>query len=350
MTVSVGNLRVPARRKVGLFSLNSSRMSESTFAYLLIIPVVIVLVAIMVYPTLYSLWMSFHYIDVGSGAWEWVGLENYTYAFGNADLRSSILRTVLYTVYVTVFASLLAIGGALLLNEHFKGRKYLAALVILPWSVSTYAAAAVFRYMYNPQFGFFDSVLMNLGIVTPQTAFQFIDEKVVLVFIAIAHAWQFSPLGMYFILAVMQVIPLDLYKVAKTDRLGVLGRFRYVTWPYIRLPILIYLVLVTAEAAKVFDIIYFISGGGPGKSSLDMVYQIYVESFTNWQFGYGAAISWILVVLIMSITTLYFMTIMRRERQAKSLHVKEAEIEMRERGLGVAAGSAADDARSPSDV
>src|SRR5258708_5417004 len=195
MTLSVGEMRVPASRKVGLFNLNSSRMSEAAFAYLLIIPVVIVLVAIMIYPTIYSLWMSFHYIDVGSGAWEWVGLDNYTYALGNADLRSSILRTVLYTVYVTTFASLLAIGGAL------------------------------------------------------------------------------------------------------------------------RLTILICLVLVTAEAAKVFDIIYFISGGGPGKSSLDLVYEIYVESFTNWQFGYGAAISWILVVLIMSITTLYFMTIMRRERQ-----------------------------------
>src|SRR5438105_3363558 len=205
MTLSVGEMRVPAGRKVGLFNLNSSRMSEAAFAYLLIIPVVFVLVAIMIYPTLYSLWMSVHYIDVGSGLWEWVGLENYAFALGNADLRSSILRTILYTLYVTTFSLLLAVGGALLLNERFRGRKYLAALVILPWSVSTYAAAAVFRYMYNPQFGFFNSILMNLGVVTPQTAIQFVDEKLVLVSIAIAHAWQFSPLVMYFILAVMQV-------------------------------------------------------------------------------------------------------------------------------------------------
>src|SRR5204863_8471613 len=194
-----------------------------------------------------------------------------------------------------------------------------------------------------------NSMMMILGIVTPTTAVQFVDEKLVLVSIAVAHAWQFSPLGMYFILAVMQVIPQDLYKVAKTDRLGVGLRFVHVTWPYIRLPVLIYLVLVTAEAAKVFDIIYFISGGGPGKSSHDLVYQIYVESFVNWQFGYGAAVSWILVVLIMGITTLYFMTIMQRERQAKTLHIKDAEIEMRERGLGVAAATSSD-VTSGSDV
>src|SRR5262249_30910645 len=161
---TVGEMPVAAKttRRIGF---NSSRMSEATFAYVLIVPVVLILIAIMIYPTVYSFWMSLHYIDVGSGIWEWVGLDNYAYAFGNADLRSSILRTIQYTVYVTALSTALAIGGALLLNERFKGRKFLAALVILPWSVSTYAAAAVFRYMYNPQFGFFDSVLMNLGIV-----------------------------------------------------------------------------------------------------------------------------------------------------------------------------------------
>jgi ABC-type sugar transport system permease subunit len=180
---------------------------------------------------------------------------------------------------------------------------------------------------------------MNLGIVTPATAVQFVDEKIVLISIAVAHAWQFSPLGMYFILAVMQVIPQDVYKIAKTDRLGVWGRFRNVTWPYIRLPVLIYIVLVTAEAAKVFDIIYFISGGGPGKSSHDLVYQIYVESFTNWNFGYGAAISWILVVLIMVITMLYFLTIMRREKEEVQLRVDDAEVGWKQHNLGIASGT-----------
>ncbi len=335
MTVSAGQVSPAAGQGRRKFTLNSSRMSEATFAYLLIVPVVIILTLIMIYPTVYSIWMSFHYIDIGSGEWEWVGIENYSFALTNHDLINSIVRTIQYTIYVTIFAMILAIGGALLLNEPFKGRKWLMVLVILPWSVSTYAAAAVFRYMYNPQFGFFNSVLMNLGIVDTTTAIQFVDEKYVLASIAIAHAWQFSPLGMYFILAVMQVIPADVYKIAKTDRLGVFGRFANVTWPYIRLPTLIYMVLVTAEAAKVFDIIYFISGGGPGKSSHDLVYQIYVESFVNWQFGYGAAISWILVVLIMAITLLYFFAIMRREKEEVQLRLSEAEVGWKQRNLGL---------------
>jgi multiple sugar transport system permease protein len=333
----------PTRAR-GRWTLNSSRMSESTFAYLLIVPVVLVLLAIMIYPTIYSLTMSFHYVDVAQGTWEWVGLENYTTALGSSDIQNSIVRTLSYTMYVTVCATALAIGGALLLNETFKGKKYLAAMTILPWSVSTYAAAVVFRFMYHPQFGFLNSVLIHLGIVTPETAVQFLDEKIVLLSIAVAHAWQFSPLGMYFILATLQVIPQDLYKVAKTDHLGTFGRFAHVTWPYIRVPVLIFLVLVTAEAAKVFDIIYFISGGGPGKASSDLVYQIYVESFVNWQFGYGAAISYILVFLIMTITTVYFLTIMRREKQEVSFQIKEAEYEWKQRGFGTVGGGVAESA------
>jgi multiple sugar transport system permease protein len=305
--------------------LNSSRISEQAFAYWLIVPVLVVLVAIMIYPTLYSLYISFNSIDVATDTWEAVGLQNYVDAFSSQDVRDSVWTTVQYTVYVTIFSTLLAVGGALLLNEKFRGRALLSALVILPWSVSTYAAAVVFKFMYSPQSGLFNSVLVQLGLVAPDNPIQFIDEKTVLISIAIAHAWQFAPLGMYFMLAALQVVPQDLYKVAKTDRLDVWRRFRHVVWPYLKTPILIYLVLVTAEAAKVFDIIYFMSGGGPGTASVDLVYNIYKETFVSYNLGYGAAISYILVVLIIVITTIYFLLITMRQKEERTLDVAAAE-------------------------
>jgi multiple sugar transport system permease protein len=313
----------PARASKGFF--NSSRMSEATFAYLLILPVLVVLTAIMLYPTLYSIYISFNSVDVPTDTWEWVGLQNYTDAFKSTDVVNSIFTTVKYTIYVTIFSTLLALGGAMLLNESFKGRGLLSALVILPWSVSTYAAAVVFRFMYSPQSGLFNSVLVHLGVISQDSPIQFIDESLVLISIAIAHAWQFAPLGMYFMLATLQVIPQDLYKVAKTDRLGVWGRFQHVVWPYLKTPVLIYLVLVTAEAAKVFDIIYFMSGGGPGTASLDLVYNIYKETFVNYNLGFGAAISYILVVIIMIITIVYFLLITMRRREEVTLEIADAE-------------------------
>jgi multiple sugar transport system permease protein len=321
--------------------LNSSRMREGTFACLLIVPVLVVLTAIIIYPTLYSIFISLNEVDVVIDNWDFVGLQNYANALTSTDVLKSILVTVQYTIWVTLFATLLAIGGALLLNETFKGKLLLSALVILPWSVSTYAAAVVFRFMYNPQQGLFNSVLVNLGIVSLDNPIQFLDERLVLVSIAIAHAWQFAPLGMYFMLATLQVIPQDLYKAAKTDRLNVWGRFQHVIWPYLKTPVLIYLVLVTAEAAKVFDIIYFMSGGGPGTASLDLVYNIYKETFVNRNLGFGAAISYILVVIIMVITTIYFLLITVWRKEESELEIAEAEAAWKAQDVPAAAAPVA---------
>jgi multiple sugar transport system permease protein len=315
--------------------LNSSRMREGTFAYLLIVPVLLVLTAIIIYPTLYSIYISFNDVDIVTDSWDFVGLNNYADALSSTDVLHAILVTVQYTIWVTMFATLLAIGGALLLNETFKGKPLLSALVILPWSVSTYAAAVVFRFMYNPQQGLFNSILIHLGVVSLDNPIQFLDERLVLISIAIAHAWQFAPLGMYFMLATLQVIPQDLYKAAKTDRLNVWGRFQHVIWPYLKTPVLIYLVLVTAEAAKVFDIIYFMSGGGPGTASLDLVYNIYKETFVNRNLGYGAAISYILVAIIMVITTIYFLLITVWRKEESELEISEAEAAWRAKDLQV---------------
>jgi ABC-type sugar transport system permease subunit len=212
---------------------------------------------------------------------------------------------------------IVSILGALLLNEAFKGKGLLVALVILPWAVSTYAAAVVWRYMYSEQFGMFNTILTGLGFDRQN----FITERSVLPAIALAHTWQFAPLGIYFMLATLQVVPRDLYKLAKTDRLNVVKRFWYVTIPYLKGPILIFLVLVTAEAAKAFDIIYFISGGGPGTASHDLVFEIYKESFVNNNIGYGAAFSWILIILITGITLIYFWAIIGRRRKEQILDI-----------------------------
>jgi len=288
-------------------------MSEEAFAYWLIVPVLAVLTAIMIYPTLYSIWISLFNVNVAIESWDWAGLDNYGRALSSPEVGGAIVRTVVYTVYVTAISVIVAVCAALLLNERFKGRPLVLGLVILPWSVSTYAAGVIFRFMYLPQQGFFNALLQRLNLI--QEPYIFINEQFVLLFIAIAHAWQYAPLGMSFVLLNLQIIPEDLYRVAKTDRLGPFGRFRHVMWPYVKTPILIYLVLVTAEAAKVFDIIYFLSGGGPGNASVHLVYLIYKETFVNLDLGYGAAISWILVVIVLALSTLYFWLLTSRRRE-----------------------------------
>lgn len=313
----------------GASRLNSSRMSEATFVYLLIIPVVIFLIAVIIYPTLYSIYTSLFNINAAFGIREFAGTDNYAAALRSPDTWRAVEATFTYVVWMTVMTVVVGLLGALLLNETFKGKGLLVALVILPWAVSTYAAAVVWRFMYSEQFGMVNTILTGLGF----GRVNLITEQTVLPAIALAHSWQFAPLGIYFILATLQIIPSDLYKLAKTDRLNVFNRFRYVTLPYLKGPILIFLVLATAEAARAFDIIYFISGGGPGTASNTLVFQIYKETFVNLNLGFGAAQSWILIILVTAVTLIYFWAILGWKREETILEIDDDETAWKQKAM-----------------
>jgi ABC-type sugar transport system permease subunit len=285
-------------------SIRSSELSENQFAYLFILPLVAVLLALFVFPFLYSLWVSFHNVRYEIGVNEFVGLSQYIRALKDPVVQEAILRTLEYTAMVTIMSTLISVSIALLLNENFRGKRWLATIVILPWGISTYAAAIVWRYMYFENIGFFNAILKQLNLITEP--FVFLNPERALISVALAHTWQLAPLGIYFILASLQVIPNDLYRAAKIDRLGVIGRFRFVTLPYIRNALLIILVLITMEAARIFDIIYFSTSGGPAGATTTLPYQIYLTTFQHFDIGYGSAQSYILLAFLFLAGFLYF--------------------------------------------
>ncbi len=288
-----------------------ARASEQRFAYLLTLPVALVLVAVIVFPVLYSLYMSFFRINELTDTNKFVGLANYVDAVSATETWLGVLRTLIYVFWLTLFSGLIAVLGALVLNEKFRGRGLATALVILPWAVSLYAAAVIWRYMYSQQFGMFNAILGAFGL---QSDVDFLTPSSVLPLIALAHAWEYSPLGIYFMLATLQFIPKDLYNLARTDRLSIWGRFRHVTLPYLKIPLLIFLILVTAEGTKAFEIAYFISGGGPGTSSFTLVFLLYRETFDNLNLSYGAALSWVLLFLALTSTLGYFWMLLRSQK------------------------------------
>lgn len=292
---------------------SSSRFSDGQFAGLLTLPLIIVLLAVVGYPTAYSLWISFHDIDLVFGSTEAVGFQNYREALRSPEVWHAVQITIYYTALVTLFAVAIAVAGALLLNESFRGRGVVMTIVILPWAVSLYATAVVWKYLYSQEWGLFDALLLKFGLI--DSPFLFLSATWAVPAMALAHAWQIAPLGMYFVLATLQVIPEDLYKSAKVDRVRPLGRFRHVILPYIKAPLLIVMVLVTVEAARVFDIIFFMTNGGPGDASTTLTWDVYRQTFVNRDLGYGSAIAWLLVILTTFITTIYFLLLFYRRRE-----------------------------------
>ena len=168
---------------------------------------------------------------------------------------------------------------------------FVMTIVILPWAVSLYATAIVWKYLYSAEWGMFNAILLKLNLI--ETPFNFLSQTWAVPAVAVAHAWQIAPLGMYFVLASLQVIPEDLYKAAKVDRLGTIGRFRNVVFPYIKAPLLIVMVLVTVEAARAFDVIFFMTGGGPGDVSTTLHLEVYRVFYKNdpVRFGGGAGLA-----------------------------------------------------------
>jgi ABC-type sugar transport system permease subunit len=262
----------------------------------------------------YSIWLSLHRIRLGRGAWQFTGLDQYLRAYSDPMFWDSVKLTLIYTATTTVLTFLIAMFGALVLNEKFRGRKTLIVLTILPWALSTYATAVLWKYIYSIQLGLISAVTGNLNIeVTPP---DLLSPDLAIYSVAIAHSWQMAPFGIYFLLASLQVIPPDMYKVARVDGLGTIARFRHVTMPYLRGAVMAMVVLVVLAAARVFDIIYFITNGGPSNMSTTTTFYIYLQTFRAFDIGYGSAISTLLLLGIVVMMAVYFLVFLRQQRRS----------------------------------
>lgn len=292
----------------------SSALTDGQFAAIFVLPVAIVLVLLVAYPLIDTFWISFRSINPVIQRDRFVGLHEYARALSDPTVLHAIQVTLTYAAIVTIVCSFVAIGSALLLNLEFIGKRILLIIVVLPWAMSTYATGVIWRYMYSPDFGFVDAVLTRLPWIHDVPSL--LTVSTALPAVAVAHAWQLAPIGTYFILATLQIIPQELYRTARADGLGPIRRFWHVTLPYVRYSILIMLCIVTVEAARVFDIVYFMTGGGPADATLTMSYEIYIQTFVTYDFGYGAAISYLWLVGITIITLLYFYLLFGRGRGA----------------------------------
>lgn len=295
--------------------------SDQRVAYLMILPVIILLFGLIIYPFIMSIWISFHWIDFRFGmTWEWVGADNYIHALDDKNIQHAIVVSIEYAFMVTALCFGLGLMIALMLNEKFVLNKFLIAVLILPYGISRYASAIVWKFIFSSEIGLVNLVLYSTGIIPSYIAILTVDFA--LFAVAIAHSWQIAPLAIYFMLATLTMIPQDLYKTARLDKLGPFGRFRNVTFPYLKFPSLIILVLITVEAIRVFDIMYFLTRGGPGNATETLTYETYKETFLNLDLGYGAAISYIEMAIVIVITVGYFVLLFPPKRKKKKDQVE----------------------------
>lgn len=292
-----------------------ARTREPRFALALLLPSVVVVFGIVIYPILRTVYTSFYAVNTPfPGHYPGVGFRNYTFALGHSEFWSAVLRTVYFTVVSTGLELVFGMGIALLLNAPLKGRWLFRTIVVLPWALPTIVNGAMWRYFFHAQYGVVNAALTQLGITSSYHAF-FSSPFGALNIVIVADVWKNTSLVAFFLLAGLTTIPRDLYEAARVDGYGHWGAFVHITLPLLRPVIVIVLVLRTIEAFKVFDIIYVMTGGGPANGTQSIAFYTYQRAFSDEFFGYGSALSVLIVLFILGFAVIY-MRLLRSDTYA----------------------------------
>jgi len=287
-------------------------LSDTTLAMLFIAPLIIFLFGIIIYPMATSLYSSFSIVKLSPYQINFAGLLNYANIFSDQYFYHSLLVSARFVAEVVAITTGLSLGIALFLNETLPFRGVIRAIILLPYALSEFTTAYSWRWFLSSDWGLLNGILYRLGLIKEYIWFVNYEHSVE--WMAVAYSWHIVPLCAFFMLAGLQTIPEQLYMQAKIDGIGPVGRFTKITLPFIKYAVLITLVLSTFFAATTADIVILMTGGGPGISSTTLTYYIYVVVFKSFNLGYGAAISWLLIAIVIVLATLYFTFLTRTGR------------------------------------
>ena len=300
-----GRTRRPGRPARG-----AARRSQSRAALLFMAPSIVVLGLFVVYPMAQALWLSFTDYDVLTPA-RWVGLDNYRELVSDEAFRGALRNTLYYAAVTTPASVALALGFAVLLNRRFLLRGLGRTAIFLPVVVGLAVVAIAWTFLLDPDIGLLSYWLGKVGIASGQGWLR--DPELAMPAVMIVGIWKNVGFYMVIYLAGLQSIPRDLYEAARLDGASGWGQFRNVTWPLLANQTLLVLILCATATLQAFDQIYVMTRGGPFFRTETLVMLIYRQGFSEFRFGYAAAISWVLVLLILVLSLLQLAYFRRRE-------------------------------------
>ncbi len=281
--------------------------SDRRLGYLLVAPVIILLLAITIYPLISAVWNSFHFdnLSVAGVPHKFVGLDNYKAMFGSPEWRAALERTLVFTVVTIVFDIVVATGLALMLHRKFRGRGLLRAAVLVPWAVPTVVSAMLWVTMFDPRSGFVDYLLA--GFHAPWANLSWVNASVwrTWAVIFVADSWKNVPFVAILLLAGLQVIPHEVYEAARIDGASAWRSFRRITMPLLKPALSVALIFRTLQALLVFDVIFVTDQGGPGNSTESSFLLNYYTYTSKSDYGVGSAMSIMLVLIALAAAAAY---------------------------------------------
>lgn len=279
------------------------RTSDRQLAYLLIAPTIAVLLALTIYPLIYAIKISF---QSASGN---ATFGNFTRLISDQFFLSALAHTFVYAAIALTIEFLSGLALALILNEKLRGRSAFRTLLLLPMMLPPVVVGVVWRLMLNSNFGAVNGTLQQFGLNTESLTWT-ASPKMAMASVILADVWQWTPFMFLILLAGLQAIPQEPYEAALIDGSSTWQTFRHVTLPLLKPAILIALLLRTMDLLRVFDHIFIITEGGPGLATETLSLYIYRTAFRFSNFGYAAAMSFVLL-LITNLISLGYMRLLR---------------------------------------
>ena len=287
-------------------------------AWLFLLPAAAILLCFLLYPIAWSFLAGFRRISIGDLAglqpWslpgKWTGLGNYRALIADPLVRKSLWNTAFFALMFIPGTLVVSLGLALLVQRSLRGIGLFRALFFLPYVVSIVAAGLVWRWMFDTEHGLVNALIAAAGATPPDW---FISTRLAMPVIALMSVWRWSGYFMLIFLAGLQAIPTELYEAAAVDGAGVFSVFGRITLPLLRRPMLFALFVLLIRAQNVFQEVYVMTGGGPANSTVTVTFEIWRLAFRSALIGRGAALSYILFLMVLVVALAQFL-LLGRER------------------------------------
>jgi ABC-type sugar transport system permease subunit len=268
----------------------SWQRDDARLAWALALPAVGTIGLVAVFPILWTFWESLHLHDLRM-PWlgrPFIGLANYAEAFGDARFLGAVAHTALFAAVTVALEVAGGLALALMLNGAVRARGLMRTAVLLPWAIPTVVVALIWRFMFESPNGLADTIARGAGIAAPTW---FADATAAWVPLVLADVWKMTPFVAILLLAGLQNIDPSLYEAAGMDGAGPWRRFTDITLPLLRPALLVALLFRSLDAFRVLDLVYVMTGGGPGSATEPIALFTFSALLQNLRFGFASALS-----------------------------------------------------------
>jgi multiple sugar transport system permease protein len=289
--------------------------NRNRWAYFFVAPLVIVMLAVFLYPIVRVAMMSAQdwYMIRPATNGKFVGFDNYSRMFGERSFDNSVRVSLIYILVTVPARFLLGFATALLLNQKFKGRAIARAIVIIPWAVPEAVTCLVWILMYDRDFGIINAMLRDVGMIYENIGY--LQNRAVALHAAmVVNIWKGFPFVAIMLLAGLQGIPSELYEASKVDGSNAWQRLRHITIPMLKPVSMIVFLLLVIWTIRDFGIVYLLARGGPSQATEVLTVYLYHAAFTRFDFGLASAGGVLMLLCALLFSFLYIRMLNREER------------------------------------